>query len=208
MKSRRRRVRFVVTTPLYPRLRGYCTTLGRDPSPYVGPSPESDEFLSLKPDYFRLVSVRLHECDGLEVFPGARTSAAPRIEHFRLIYEASAGQRNSIGTTTTPLKIFEFVPGARLSGQGLPNQPISVTASIKTNTSRRFEYKAVGRCRPDGVFSLVIPYPTNNSPYPVKVEEDFRVTCGQRLGRVAIDESAVQRGDTVSVVLSPAPAAK
>ena len=95
-----------------------------------------------------------------------------------------------------------------MSGKGIPNKGVSAHVFLKTNTGRRFEYKALGQCAPDGAFSILIPYPTRSPSYPVRTEGDFAVACGQLSGRAAINETAVQRGDAVRVVLSPAPVAK
>jgi len=199
---RRRRVRFVATTPLLPNISGYCETVGVDPFQYVDQNSQSGNTVSPRPDLFKLVGVRLHERDGFEVTASPQTSPAARLEHFRLIYEATAGEQKANGLTTTPLKIFEFVPGARLTGKGLPNQTVYAVTSLKTNTSRRVEYKAERKCAPDGTFTIVIPYPTRNASYPVQTEGDFNVACGPLSARVAIEESAVEKGDKIQVALT------
>jgi len=202
--ARRRGVRYVATTRLLPNVSGYCSAAGIASAPYVDRPGGAGGGVAQRPDYFKLIGVRLHERDGLAIAPTPKTSAAPRLEHFRLIYEATAGTFDDRGLTTTPLKIFEFVPGARLTGKGPAGLPVSAVISLTTNTSRELRYEATGRCATDGTFSILIPYPTRHPRYPVQAEGDCRVTCGALSGQAAIEESAVERGEAVGVSWSPA----
>ena len=204
--AQRRRVRFVVTTPLSVNVcYNYCLLLGVNPSRYVVSNPKSDDILSFNFSSYRLMGPHLHEADGLTIRLSESSKAvlADQLERFRLVYEAPPGSREFIGANPIPLKIFEFVAGARVCGKGIPNESVSAHAFLKTNTGRRFEYKALDQCAPDGTFSILIPYPTRNPSYPVQTEGDFDVACGPLSGRAAIAEAAVQRGATVQVALTP-----
>ncbi|MCQ1539542.1 oligosaccharyl transferase, archaeosortase A system-associated [Methanocalculus taiwanensis] len=74
------------------------------------------------------------------------------LQRFRLVYES---QQNVLsgGGDIRYVKIFEFVPGAILSGEG------TIEVPIETNTGRTFMYRQKSR---NGVF--VLPYPNEAGP--------------------------------------------
>lgn len=78
------------------------------------------------------------------------------LQRFRLVYESPTNVLS--GGDIRYVKIFEFVPGATVQGEGMIEVP------IKTNTGRTFTYRQESR---DGVF--VLPYPTEAGPNDVVV---------------------------------------
>ncbi len=79
------------------------------------------------------------------------------LQRFRLVYESPKNVLDG-GGDIRYVKIFEFVPGATVQGEGMIEVP------IKTNTGRTFTYRQESR---DGVF--VLPYPTEAGPDDVVV---------------------------------------
>jgi len=87
------------------------------------------------------------------------------LQHYRLMYESD--------TRTTPadmpdlryVKIFEYVKGAKISGDGVLELP------IKTNTGREFVYRANSV---NGTFT--VPYPTDTSVGAITVTGPYHNT--------------------------------
>jgi len=92
-------------------------------------------------------------------------SPVSSLQHYRLIYESD--------TRTTPadmpdlryVKIFEYVKGVKISGDGVLELP------IKTNTGREFVYRANSV---NGTFT--VPYPTDTSVGAITVTGPYRNT--------------------------------
>lgn len=103
------------------------------------------------------------------------------LERFRLVYESPTNVLGE-GGDVKYVKIFEFVPGAVLQGEGMIEVP------IETNTGRTFTYRQEST---DGVF--VLPYPTEAGPDDVVVAtEPYRIVeTGQE---VSVPYQAVMEG--------------
>ncbi|MDO9539452.1 MAG: oligosaccharyl transferase, archaeosortase A system-associated [Methanocalculus sp.] len=74
------------------------------------------------------------------------------LQRFRLVYESPTNVLSG-GGDIRYVKIFEFVPGATVQGEG------TIEVPIMTNTGRTFTYRQTSK---DGVF--VLPYPTVAGP--------------------------------------------
>ncbi|MCP1716193.1 dolichyl-diphosphooligosaccharide--protein glycosyltransferase [Methanocalculus alkaliphilus] len=79
------------------------------------------------------------------------------LQRFRLAYESPTNVLSS-GGDIRYVKIFEFVSGAVLEGEG------TIEVPVETNTGRTFTYRQESR---DGIF--VLPYPTEAGPDDVVV---------------------------------------
>ena len=87
----------------------------------------------------------------------------PALQHYRLIYESK--------TRTTPadmpdvryVKIFEYVPGAILPGEGV------LELDVRTNTGREFVYRTTSV---NGTF--ILPYPTETTVGAVTIPGQYR----------------------------------
>jgi len=64
------------------------------------------------------------------------------------------------------VKIFEYVPGAKITGTALPNSTATLTVPILTNQGRTFEYVQTATTSPDGTFTLIAPYSTDGPITP------------------------------------------
>ncbi|GAA5262963.1 oligosaccharyl transferase, archaeosortase A system-associated [Methanocalculus sp. MC3] len=78
----------------------------------------------------------------------ASSTELDALQRFRLVYESPTNVLSG-GGDIRYVKIFEFVPGATVQGEG------TIEVPIKTNTARKFTYRQESR---DGFF--VVPYPT------------------------------------------------
>jgi asparagine N-glycosylation enzyme membrane subunit Stt3 len=55
-------------------------------------------------------------------------------------------------------KLFEYVPGAAVTGKTAPNQQISAYTFVRTNTGRRFIYRQTTKSDSLGNFKMFVPY--------------------------------------------------
>lgn len=102
--------------------------------------------------------------------------------HIRLVYESPTNVLSSGGGDLRYVKIFEFVPGAILQGEG------TIEVPIETNTGRTFTYRQKSR---DGVF--VLPYPNEAGPDDVVIATGpyLIVETGQK---ISVPYQAVMEG--------------
>ncbi|MBR1368158.1 hypothetical protein RJ53_01085 [Methanocalculus chunghsingensis] len=103
------------------------------------------------------------------------------LQRFRLVYESPTNVLSS-GGDIRYVKIFEFVSGAVLEGEG------TIEVPVETNTGRTFTYRQESR---DGIF--VLPYPTEAGPDDVVVATGtYRIVeTGQE---VSVSYRAVMEG--------------
>ncbi|MCM2465213.1 oligosaccharyl transferase, archaeosortase A system-associated [Methanoculleus oceani] len=81
----------------------------------------------------------------------------PALKHYRLVYESSPDAETSV-------KVFEFVDGAVIPGEGV------IEVTVVTNTGREFLYRQQSE---NGTF--VVPYSTTGNPYDVKTAGNYRI---------------------------------
>jgi dolichyl-diphosphooligosaccharide--protein glycosyltransferase len=106
----------------------------------------------------------------------------PALRHFRLVYE-SEGTQNIEGRNISRIKVFEYVAGARIPGEG------TIEVTIVTNTGRTFVYRQGSL---DGEF--IVPYATGNNG-TVRTTGPYRVTGTGK--EFTVREEDVRNGLTV-----------
>lgn len=115
-------------------------------------------------------------------------SAIPALSHFRLIYEspenAALAEGYDIAEELKQVKVFEYVPGARIHGSG------QIRIDLETNTGRRFSYTQESV---DGEF--VVPYATDMPNGAVKTIGPYVIHGENR--SILVSESDIQAGATV-----------
>jgi len=79
------------------------------------------------------------------------------------------------------VKIFEYVPGARIKGDGIIELP------LVSNTGRAFVYRQQST---NGEF--VVPYSTEGNPYDVRATGKYKITGTGR--QISVSEDAIMRG--------------
>jgi len=99
------------------------------------------------------------------------------LHHYRLVYEEAGLKPDGEYDPETMVKVFEYIPGARLSGEG------TVEVDIQTNIGRTFTYRQESE---GGFFTL--PYATQGSLYPVKATGPYRIVSSGRTFDVSEDE--------------------
>ncbi|MCX6693894.1 MAG: oligosaccharyl transferase, archaeosortase A system-associated [Methanomicrobiales archaeon] len=109
----------------------------------------------------------------------------PALQNFRLIYESSRNVLGGEGPDIRYVKVYEYVPGARIKGEGLIEVP------LLTDGGRQFVYRQESV---NGEF--VVPYATSGSSYGVKSLGKYRVN-GTGL-EYEVPDQAVVRGDIIT----------
>jgi asparagine N-glycosylation enzyme membrane subunit Stt3 len=116
------------------------------------------------PPFWNLVYSRLYLLDGSLTALGGDLVAP--VEHFRLVYE-SPSRVSGVSRD----KIFEVVPGARLTGACRAGA-VSASVPVVTNQGRAFVYRALARCAA-GHYEMTLPYPgiytVGSSPRPKSI---------------------------------------
>jgi len=108
----------------------------------------------------------------------------PALRHYRLVHESPSNVFTSTGAGTPDIKyvkIFEYVKGARIRGEGIIEVP------VVTNTGRTYTYRQESR---NGDF--VVPYPTTGGPYEVRATGKYRITGTGK--EFSVTEEAVIQG--------------
>ena len=101
-------------------------------------------------------------------------SPIPALCHYRLIYESPT--RDTVDGLSE-VKIFERVKGAQIPGEG------TIELELVTNQNRSFMYRQESR---NGTF--VVPYSTNQDPYPVKATGPYHILGSTRTYEVSEDD--------------------
>jgi oligosaccharyl transferase (archaeosortase A-associated) len=108
----------------------------------------------------------------------------PALRHYRLVHESPSNVFNSQTNDVKYVKVFEYVKGAHIKGEGIIEVPII------SNTGRNFTYRQMSI---NGEF--IVPYSTTGNPYDVMATGKYRVvTTGKEYD---VPESAVMQGTLV-----------
>jgi oligosaccharyl transferase (archaeosortase A-associated) len=110
----------------------------------------------------------------------------PALQHYRLVHESPTNVFGQGAPADVKyVKIFEYVPGAQIKGEGIIELP------IVTNTGREFTWRAESV---NGVFT--VPYATEGSPYDVRATGTYRIAgTGQEF---SVSEEGIMSGATIN----------
>ncbi|MCX6698349.1 MAG: oligosaccharyl transferase, archaeosortase A system-associated, partial [Methanomicrobiales archaeon] len=115
----------------------------------------------------------------------------PALQHFRMVHE-SMGNSSDImyydisGVENLKLvKVFEFVPGAHINGEG------TIELNIITNTGREFRYRQESV---NGEF--IVPYSTVNNPYEVRTNGTYHIVGTTR--EIDVTEEDLLKGRLIA----------
>jgi oligosaccharyl transferase (archaeosortase A-associated) len=125
--------------------------------------------------------------------PNQTVQEIPALKHYRLIHESPNNASVKIfpesDTIALPdikyVKIFEYVKGAHISGDGIIELP------LVTNTGRTFVYQQGSE---NGKF--VVPYSTQDNPYDVRATGPYHIVGTSRY--ITVTEKDVTEGNRVS----------
>jgi dolichyl-diphosphooligosaccharide--protein glycosyltransferase len=112
----------------------------------------------------------------------------PALQHYRLVHETPQNVfvgGGADGPDLKSIKIFEYVPGARIKGDGIIEVPVT------TNTGRAFTYRQESV---NGEF--IVPYATSGWSGEVKTTGPYRIVGTDVTFDVT--EEDIQQGRTVN----------
>jgi len=112
--------------------------------------------------YYNTLYARLYLLDGSSIDNPLKVRDAG-LSHYRLVYESNTEGSNKIGIGK--IKIFEYVPGARITGVTSPDTELEILVPVRTNTNRTFNYTIKGVSDASGNFTLTVPYATEGTAY-------------------------------------------
>jgi dolichyl-diphosphooligosaccharide--protein glycosyltransferase len=107
------------------------------------------------------------------------------LRQYRLLSERVNDSAALSQEYTQSVKVFEYVRGARLKGEG------RIEVTIQTDLGRTFVYRQESE---NGLF--ILPYATKNSPYPVKTTGPYRLVSSGRT--IEVSEQDVVEGATIT----------
>jgi dolichyl-diphosphooligosaccharide--protein glycosyltransferase len=113
------------------------------------------------------------------------TTTLSAFQHYRLVHESPSNVFGGQAPVDLKyVKVFEYVPGARIRGEGMIELP------LVTNTGRQFTWRAESV---NGEF--IVPYSTEGNPYDVRAAGKYRIAGTGR--EVTVSEAAVMGGAVV-----------
>jgi dolichyl-diphosphooligosaccharide--protein glycosyltransferase len=114
------------------------------------------------------------------------TTTLTALNHYRLVHESPSNVLSGEGAPDLKyVKVFEYVPGARIRGEGMIELP------VVSNTGRQYVWRAASE---NGEF--IVPYSTEGNPYEVKATGKYRISGTGR--EISVSEQAVMSGALIS----------
>lgn len=149
----------------------------------------------LNDNYYNTVFARLYLMDGSAVENPLKTDAKA-LSRYRLIYESNSTWLNKTGVKT--IKLFEYVPSARIKGRTMPNASISVSIPVTTNRNRTFNYTNKVKADAKGNFTLVVPYASEGTPYGTRPTGVYTLSVnGLAIKNISVSNQQVISGSSV-----------
>jgi hypothetical protein len=99
---------------------------------------------------------------------------------------------------TIPYKLYEIVEGAVLETRGAPHGRVEARLWLRTNTGRRFAYRAAALAGEDGLARLRVAYATDGSA-PTRAEGPFEVRVADAVYTAEVSERDVSAGARIRV---------
>jgi|GEM_PF-85217 len=167
---------------------------------YVFEVPTPDYTASanlLNDNYYNTVYARLFLLDGSSV-ENPLKSDAKALSHYRLVYESNTTWLNKAGLKK--IKVFEYVPGAKIKGKAQPWARLNISVPVSTNRNRTFNY--INRIEADaaGNFTLVVPYATEGTPYDTGPAGDYTLSINGLPARsIRVSDQQVLGGELIDI---------
>jgi oligosaccharyl transferase (archaeosortase A-associated) len=140
-----------------------------------------------KKELFNLELSKLHMLDG------------SNLGNLRLVHESNVskgedGKNNAV-------KVFEYVPGAKLSGTAAPNQPVIASLNLRSNTGRQFTYQNRAVADKNGSFEVTVPYSTENTGGGVSALSAYSLNAGVKgtVAGIQVKERDVLNGNILAI---------
>lgn len=137
--------------------------------------------------YYDTMYSRLYDGDGL----GGRNklgNVTNGLERYRYIYDNGGSD---------PVKVFEYVNGARITGKADPNAKVELSLNITAPDGDKTYYQSTTADQ-HGAYIFTVPYSTSDSSMPVKTGDAYTVTSGTTSAKVQVSSDAVNTGATIT----------
>ncbi|MDD1778333.1 MAG: oligosaccharyl transferase, archaeosortase A system-associated, partial [Candidatus Helarchaeota archaeon] len=112
------------------------------------------------------------------------TEEVGALRHYRLVSESTGQDQGMAPNFTNSVKMFEYVKGARLKGEGI------IEVRVETNLGRVFVY----RQKSENDY-FILPYATSSGSYPVHTIGPYRILDSGRL--IEVSEQDVIEGKII-----------
>jgi len=142
----------------------------------------------LRADQYNLKALPGHHADVMNPESTADivhpVDTVPALQHYRLVHESPNNVFSSAVTDVKYVKIFEYVKGAHIKGDG------TIEVPVVTNTGREFTYRQASM---NGEF--IVPYSTTGNFSDVKTTGKYTISGTGK--QYDVPESAVLQGTTI-----------
>ncbi len=184
-------VRYIVIKEPISGLYNSAEIAGLNPLEYL--IPKDTDHMLFGPKFAQSMFIRLYLWDGATTeWQGI---AIPALEHYRLVYESPNFIRpGGLPFVTSIIKIFEYVPGAEVSGVAKGGESVTIEVLIETNRRRRFKYYNATKADKNGLFEITLPYSTIGTPYSARTVGPYLLKIGNKEVNINILEDDVLKG--------------
>lgn len=175
---------------------------GKNMSDYVYsidiPAPNSATRISLlNNNYYSTIYARLYLLDGSSI-ENPLKSRDEGLSHYRLAYESNTEGSNKIGIKK--IKIFEYVPGAKITGVTSPDAGIEISVPVSTNTNRTFDYITRTISDANGNFTMVVPYATEDTPYGTEPGNKYNLLISDQVVKtISVSNRQILEGSLIDL---------
>jgi len=116
------------------------------------------------------------------------------IGRLRLVYESG---QPYLYEHVRKCKIFEFVPGARLTGSAPQGSTVSVSLPLISNQGREFNYENTATADKNGFYEILLPYSTEGTSYQVRPRHAYMLRAGGKTKMINVREKDVLAGGEI-----------
>lgn len=162
------------------------------------PAPNSAARISLlNNNYYSTIYARLYLLDGSSIDNPLKVRDAG-LSHYRLVFESNTEGSNKIGIKK--IKIFEYVPGAKITGVTSPDTGIEISVPVSTNANRTFNYISKTVSDGKGNFTLVVPYSTEGTPYVTGPKNRYNLLIRDQVVKtIGVSNQNVSEGSLIDI---------
>jgi oligosaccharyl transferase (archaeosortase A-associated) len=190
----KRKARYIITDApmLKTKFDSIATLAGKNPQDYyelkeISKGGIKQTVVAENDLFFKTILSRLHVFDG------------NGLGRYRLVFESST--RAIVNPDIKFVKIFEYVPGAMISGSAQNNMTVNITLDLTTNQGRSFTYSQ--EVLPEnGRYMFRVPYSTEKINYGTLPAATYIIQVGNFSKRVSVSEQSVLEGREIRVDLN------
>jgi len=151
----------------------------------IGAQPMNVSAAALAAEQYNMKAQSGYHAEVLSPSLISPVDTVPALQHYRLVHESPRNVLDSKTGDIKYVKIFEYVKGAHIKGNGIIDVP------VVTNTGRNFTYR---QASVNGEF--IVPYSTTGSSYDVKTAGKYQIEGTDN--QFDVPESAVMQGLTIA----------